>query len=353
MARSNRGFTLVELLVVIAIIGVLIALLLPAVQAAREAGRKTQCMNNLKQLGLGLHNHESVYGTFPTGGEGTDWKTKTTAFDLHSTFTQILRFLEQGQVYQMMNLQYAYNDKRFPGNQLAARTRIAAFLCPSNGMYSPDPQGYGSTDYMPTVYTDIDPATKIRNRPTRADGALCLRVKQNSPTGYAGVRMADIVDGTSHTIAISEDSGRNYETEEPRTISGYPDPVIAAGNSADEPTPSGRRAINRWAEPDNGNGVSGPPNAAVGNLKGVINNNSTPNNGPADCPWSTNNCGPNDEIFSFHPGGACALFCDGSVRFLPETIDATALRYLITRAERKGVDSSEFNVVNPNDATTP
>jgi prepilin-type N-terminal cleavage/methylation domain-containing protein/prepilin-type processing-associated H-X9-DG protein len=363
---KRTGFTLVELLVVIAIIGVLIALLLPAVQAARESARRSQCTNNLRQLGLAMHNHENTLRVLPTGGEGTDPKTKTTAFDLHSTFTQLLRFAEQNQVYQLMNLQYAYNDKRFPGNQQAAKTQIPLFVCPSNGYYIPDPHGYGSCDYMPTVYTDIDPVTKIRNKATRMDGALCLRkntgVQSLSPGSEAsggvdgagnpvppgywiGARLADITDGTSHTLAISEDSGRNYETDEPNTTSAYPDPVITAGNAADDPTPSGKRAINRWAEPDNGNGVSGPPNASASALKGFINQNATPKNGPSDCPWSLNNCGPNDEIFSLHPGGANGLFCDGSVRFLPEQIDGTVLRYLVTRAESKGVDSSGFTVL--------
>jgi hypothetical protein len=108
----------------------------------------------------------------------------------------------------------------------------------------------------------------------------------------------------------------------------------------DAKTPSGNRAINRWAEPDNGNGVSGPPNSVAGALKGVINNNKTPTLGPSDCPWSTNNCGPNDEIFSFHPGGAISVFADGSAHFIDETIEPVALRCLVTRAEN---DISSWN----------
>ena len=339
----RRAFTLVELLVVIAIIGVLIALLLPAVQMAREAGRRMSCMNNLKQLGIAMLTHESTNGFLPTGGEGTDPTTKKTAFELHSTFTRLLTFMELSQIASQMNLSYAYNDKRWPANQIATRTTVAPFLCPSNGMHEDDPLGYGTTDYMPTVYTDIDPVTGIRNIATRMDGALALKKSRTAPTGWTGFKVADIRDGMSNTIAIGENSARNYETLPPLTTSTYPDPVNAAGNNADSPaTPSGCRALNRWAEPDTGNGVSGPPNLTSSTPQNVINNNFSPVGGPPDCLWSVHNCGPNDELFSFHPAGINALFCDGSVHFLQESIEATAIRKLITRAEGLGVDSSKY-----------
>jgi hypothetical protein len=127
----------------------------------------------------------------------------------------------------------------------------------------------------------------------------------------------------------------------PFTKSNYPDPVILAGNDADPPTPSGNRAINRWAEPDTGNGVSGPANATAGNLRGVINNNPLPEGGPVDCSWGTNNCGPNDEIFSPHPGVALAVFVDGSVHVLGEEMDPRAMRKLVTRAEGTPIDYLE------------
>ncbi|BBO31840.1 DUF1559 domain-containing protein [Lacipirellula parvula] len=327
----RRAFTLVELLVVIAIIGVLVALLLPAVQAAREAARRSQCLNNSRQIGLGILNFESAKKLLPSGGEGTDWSDPAapkTGFDRHSTFTQILPYLEQTAVAAQFNLKYGYNDLAAPQNQIAAKTQIEAFLCPSNSIRQPDPAGYGGTDFMPTVYTDIHPTTGVRdNIASRADGALAL----------VPAKMALISDGTSNTIALAEDAGRNWEEMEPFTKSKYDE----IPNAADK-TPSGYRAINRWAEPDTGNGVSGPPTSTAANLKPVINNYATPVNGPEECRWSTNNCGPNDEIFSFHPGGADAVYADGSAHYLNESIAPQVMRTLITRGEGDMTDSSSL-----------
>ncbi len=327
-ADSRQGFTLVELLVVIAIIGILVALLLPAIQAAREAARRSQCNNNMRQLGIAIHNHVSSKKTLPSGGEGTRWTPGDigTGFDMHSTFTQLLPYLEETAATGLFDLKFPYNDKDHPNNQLAAKTQVAAFRCPTNSIVQADPAGYGGTDYMPTVYTDIHPTTGLRDaatasdRHSRADGALAL----------GQVNISKIVDGTSKTIAIAEDAGRNFETIEPFTLSKYDDIVNIAD---DAKTPSGKRAINRWAEPDTGNGVSGPPNSVAGAIKSVINNNSSPEGGPEDCKWSTNNCGPNDEIFGFHPGGVVAVFADGSAHFISDDIEPIAIRALITRSE--------------------
>src|SRR5262249_41928842 len=149
-----RGFTLIELLVVIAIIAILIGLLLPAVQKVREAASRMKCSNNLKQIGLAIHNYESAYGYLPTRGEGKGTTNLGTTHDLHSTFTQILPFVEQDNVYKMMDLRFAYNH---PVNEAASKNKIKTFLCPSNGLSRDDPYGYGQVDYMPIAYVDIDP----------------------------------------------------------------------------------------------------------------------------------------------------------------------------------------------------
>lgn len=333
-SQGRTGFTLIELLVVIAIIAILMSLILPAVQKVREAASRLQCSNNLKQMGIAMHNFAfNHHNSFPTGGEGTDFNVTppATAFALHSTFTHLLPYIEQNDVANLMNLNFAYNDTRAPNNQAAAKTEIKIYLCPSNGIREKDPYGYGLCDYMPTVYTDIDPVTGIRNKATRMNGALHL----------GETPIVTILDGTSNTTAIAEDTGRNYETLWPYTLSKYPDPTMAAGY-ADYNTPSGNRALNRWAEPDTGNGVSGPPTSSLGNLDRVINNNNTPYGGPTTCPWSTNNCGPNDEIFSFHPGGANILFCDGSVRFIRQEIAPQVMRRLVTMNEGTAIGTDDF-----------
>jgi prepilin-type N-terminal cleavage/methylation domain-containing protein/prepilin-type processing-associated H-X9-DG protein len=325
--RKPHGFTLVELLVVIAIIGILIAILLPAVQMAREAARRSQCQNNMKQIGLAIHNFESARGTLPTGGQGMkpvpgNPSSNTVVWDVQGTFAYLLAYMEQTQAGSMINFTYAYNDKRAPGNQTAAQSQPTNFICPSNGLYDPDPQGYGQADYSPTVGTAIDPTTGLANSNAQAPGAL----------GIGGTRMAQITDGTSQTIVIAEDNPITFLNLQAAS-GGNLDPTIAAGNQIDTEVLLKYRATNRWAEPDKSINVSGPSNSTAGNLQKVINNNNTPPTGPASCPWTNGDCGPNGEIFSMHPSGAHVLLCDGSVSFLNESIDFRAVRYLLTRDE--------------------
>jgi prepilin-type N-terminal cleavage/methylation domain-containing protein len=332
--KKRLGFTLVELLVVIAIIGVLVGLLLPAVQAAREASRRSTCQNHLKQIGLGLHNFESAFKTFPTAGEGSI--AAATAFDMHTTYTCLLPYLEQHAVHQQFDLTHPYNASARPQNQVAAKAQPAVFLCPSHPFRQPDPQGYGVCDYMPVAYTDIDPVTGIQNPSARTNGLLSLSgstvitapnltwspgIAQN-PQGGSG--LGACIDGSSNTIAIIEDVGKNHTSAFPFMQSKYNDPAGALDSA-----PNNRRNNYRWAEPDIANGVSGP-DASTGSKVAKINNYNRPHGGGAECPWSTNNCGPNDEPFSFHTGGCLAVFGDGHVALIADTISATTLRSLLT-----------------------
>jgi len=337
--QGTRGFTLVELLVVIAIIGILVALLLPAIQAARGAALRNSCANNMRQQGIAIHNHIDTFKKLPSGGEGTDYSVAgkaSTAFDLQSTFTQLLPFMEETTAAKLMDLKYSYDDKRAPKNALAAQTRVPSFECPGTAYDDEDPKKFGRTDYMTTCYTDIDPTTGLRNTAAtnRKDGALSLRKS----------RIATVSDGMSKTIAIIENAGRNTEyvkSDKYKSGTGL-DPLLTGPGvpvqpdaATDHPNYPGYRAVARWAEPNTGNGVSGPPNSTSGSLKGVINQNITPIGGPTDCPWTTNNCGPNDEPFSFHPAGVNVVFADSSTHFLTDTMDAIMLRYMVTRNEGK------------------
>jgi prepilin-type N-terminal cleavage/methylation domain-containing protein len=339
-AHRHKGFTIVELLVVIAIIAVLIGLILPAVQKVREAASRMSCQNNLKQIGLAVHHYHDSYLQLPTSGEGISPATLKRDFDLHSTWTHLLPFIEQDSAYRLFDLTFAYNDLRAPNNQVAAKTIIKTYLCPSAVGEFPDPFGYGQGDYMPIGYTDIDPVTGLRNRSLAVPAFLAL-------TKYGGHKMADIIDGTSNTILIGEDSAyRNYETIFPFEVSAYADPLAGTPEGVDI-TPSGMRAFNRWAEPNQGKGVSGPPTGdplspLFQNKPGpYVNQNATPKGGPSSCPWRINNCGPNEELFSAHLGGVNVVVGDGHVHFLRQNVAGAVLRYLC--------DPMDGQVLNPND----
>ncbi|HUY90107.1 MAG TPA: DUF1559 domain-containing protein [Pirellulales bacterium] len=296
--RRRRAFTLVELLVVIAIIGMVIALLLPAVQQAREAARRAQCTNNMKQIVLAIHNYESENRRLPAAGEGTNYSTSPPSgvFGRHSLFSRILPFLEQGNTYGRIDFRFNYNAT--PQNIAATKQAISEFVCPSEAWRASlvDKEGYGVSDYPASVYVDIDPVTGLRNKSLRADGALTNQWN----------RMADITDGLSNTTFVVEDAGR--------------DDRIGPGNVYIDPVDGQHRRDWRWAEPDT---------AGIGISK-QINNNASPAGGPPSCPWTVNNCGVFEEIFSFHPGGANVALGDGSVRFLKESLNPALLRAVIT-----------------------
>jgi prepilin-type N-terminal cleavage/methylation domain-containing protein/prepilin-type processing-associated H-X9-DG protein len=359
------AFTLIELLVVIAIIAVLIALLLPAVQSAREAARRAQCTNNMKQIGLALLNYESGQGAFPPGGESTNFNVSPAASQFvdgdFSTLARILSYIEGGSSFNALNFAlWEYNDA-MGINLTGSSAVINVFICPSaarapdggrdgadpnDGGISASTNGYGYNDYGPTIYTDIDPlggttfaasfpATPFRNKLSRANGLL----KQGK------TRIAEITDGTSNTIAIGEDSARD-----PRYLSPYIQDVYTAGisttqylaaNSPLDPGPAGGEALYRrywrWAEPDEAFGVSGTPN-----------NPYRPDHELN--PWMTagpfiaqgSNAGNNDELGSLHPGGVNLLFGDGHVAFLKNSVNPVVMRGLVTLSGGEVLSSDQY-----------
>ena len=337
--RRSRGFTLIELLVVIAIIAVLIALLLPAVQQAREAARRTQCKNNLKQLGLALFNYESTYSRFPAAGKGINFGIINLQAFPTSMFTAVLPYTDQAPLYNNYNFNYHYSNSANSANATAAKTKIPAFLCPSNAITQADALGYGQADYMPVAFVDIDPVTGVRNGQNGVAGGAngtTLGATRDSILGLYGNPIASVSDGTSNTIAIVEQAGR------PANLVGKYNQATyiggAPGWDATQMTGGGTRtAPNRWADSDSGAGVSGQANSVVGNVKAIFNGNKVPINGPLDCPWVNNNCGPNNEPFSLHVGGVHALLGDGTVRFISENIDLQTARRLFGRDEGETV----------------
>jgi prepilin-type N-terminal cleavage/methylation domain-containing protein/prepilin-type processing-associated H-X9-DG protein len=314
---GRLGFTLVELLVVIAIIGVLVALLLPAVQSAREAARRTQCQNQLKQLGLALHNFESINKRLPHGSEDTRiWGP--------SAHTRLLPVLEQTNVESQFTFNYAQGSARdatvsgaaLELHEAAAMARPKVFHCPSE-MNTFKGLIYGFTNY----HTNWGSWVRIQNRWDGPFGTYFVPYT-NGPPRIDAVRLAEVSDGTSNTLAFGEVAngvGSDPKMRDPRrdcylaTRPSNPDPVIVRNQllAMDWRTAGTLSGWNwrgyPWREGSiwrNGFNTLLPPNK--------------PCFRPGSEWWELVT-----PASSYHPGGANVCMVDGSVRFVPDNIDAT------------------------------
>ncbi len=310
MARPCRcrstatGFTLIELLVVISIIGVLIALLLPAVQAAREAARRVQCTNNLKQLALGTHNYESANGCFPMGSPlsiatfNSGWFKVGDYVQNHSVIVAMLPHLELQSLYNTVNFSAGIH---LAANLTVQRTQTNSFLCPSDSRaWQIDQPDMGSIDFPLSLFrvahSSYSACTGTWHHeaegPNSTPSQATLSAQDNG-VFYTNshTRMAEITDGTSNTLLLGERRmEEKYATDWNWWYSG------TMGDGLFETM----APINPWR-------VVQPSAGAPG--------------GPISGP-------PNFEDFAYlnaassrHPGGANFAFADGSVRFLKETID--------------------------------
>ena len=302
---DRRGFTLIELLVVIAIIAVLIALLLPAVQAAREAARRAQCTNNLKQIGLAMHNYESANGSFAPGRKGCCWGTWVVF---------VLPYLEQGNMYATWNFNgdprdtmgVAYSDTgfRYSGayNSTLTRTRIAAFTCPSDTPSAPS-GGVQSHSYAVNYGTTSNDQRDLLNGVQFA-GAPFSDVMVGGSTGNKGgtYGFRDMTDGTSNTLMASE---------------------VRMAQGLD------LRGFVHWGDASGFETYLGPNSRDFDRIYTIdYCKNGFAGNPPCAASDATN---PNMMgSRSRHPGGVNAAFCDGSVRFVKDSVSLPTWRALST-----------------------
>jgi len=348
MRARNAGFTLIELLVVIAIIAVLIALLLPAVQAAREAARRIQCVNNLKQIGVALHNYHDAIGVLPFGNSGRTFPPKGPkpllwACTETGPLTMLLPFIEQCPLYDAINVQIdncmngwppGWSRAYIDANSTAFGTQIGTLLCPSDGT-TPAPDGWSYSNYAANAGTSWS-LTNI------TDGPFYI----TSAVSFAGIR-----DGLSQTAAFSEH-------------------ILGTGGSS---TGALNRLTGLWVRPENTStsqadleqwcDLSNPPGASYSSTWGPDPWASTHwNNGyrhvfgpnhiscqegfdPIDWIYGVQSGGYSRMLnppTSFHPGGVNLLLCDGSVRFIKESIDRANWRALGTRSGQEVVSGSAF-----------
>ncbi|MGO9601414.1 MAG: DUF1559 domain-containing protein [Isosphaeraceae bacterium] len=338
--RRRRGFTLIELLVVIAIISVLIALLLPAVQSAREAARRIQCTNNLKQLGIALHNYHSAVGSFPVGYISPQASAPLISFPDHyawSVLAQMSAYVEQTSLYNAINFNFpvrtapGYPDfgvppfSIFPVNTTAVSIIVSLYLCPSDSAQAPDPTS-GPTNY---VFCTGDGLTGPNGPgdPTLANGVFILGPPQT---------MASITDGSSSTVACSE---QLLGVLGPATATVMPsDPRRALSQDANTtPDDAGCAAPVGW-ELDKGVGWW------EGGMRSTLYNHYlTPNSRNYDCMGPQNPLRPAWKAArSNHPGGVNALFCDGHVAFVKESVNLATWRGLSTRNGGEVISADAF-----------
>ncbi len=377
-----RGFTLIELLVVIAIIAVLIALLLPAVQAAREAARRAQCVNNLKQIGLALHNYISTNDTLPPGALPA-WVPESTTYINNGDFgahVRLLPFLEQQTLFNAANFTMAAFNSTVGDlvNHTVHKTRLNAFLCPSSQVPSWLIEGtntqiedivapgnnyfasFGSSLEFDASWTGGPPNGVFAVQSATngiSSGSLTTALKSGASSPPK--TLASITDGTSNTIAFGEwktGTGNLNAVTIPQDIifvGSYP-PGVTRGTAA-MLMPSGGAALQQWlpactaaaaSTGRKGKTATLGEDWVIGLVGYTLGNVVVPPNAKSpNCNINGGGTLANPGTYglsSYHSGGANVLLCDGSVKFLKDSINPLTLWSLGSRAQGEVISSDSY-----------
>jgi prepilin-type N-terminal cleavage/methylation domain-containing protein/prepilin-type processing-associated H-X9-DG protein len=366
--RPRRGFTLIELLVVIAIIAVLIALLLPAVQAAREAARRMQCVNNLKQIGLGLHNYHTAHDCFPPASLNSRQSNGTLQGngDFSAQF-RMLPHMEQQAIYNTANFSIcAFNDNApvvgDAMNSTASLTRLATFLCPSATPPAWVLTG-GAFDW--SAVNGIAPGNSyfastgpsIEHRYGQAGGPPNGMFFHNGPA----VGVQSVTDGTSNTIAFGEwriGSGdlNRISPQDLIFVGTFPGGMSASVAGSELVGPNNYSSLAAWlttcAASKTAAGARKKHTPLLGQswawalmTYSMGNTLQPPNSKFPNC--STHSTSSVDypgvyTLSSFHPGGANVLMADGSVRFLKDSTNVNTVWGLGSRAQGEVISADAF-----------